>query len=71
MIVCEICQKISKLKYSVYKERTLDEEHWSTPCDDCQDKLKIKKIIHCNYPGCKETYEYEPYFYKMMGFDPP
>lgn len=49
----------------------MDEEHNQTVCDDCTKQLEVNKVVKCNYPGCKGTYEYQPYFFEMMGFSQP
>lgn len=40
-------------------------------CNDCIEKLKFVRTIKCNYKDCDNTYEYAPYFMKMMGFNEP
>lgn len=69
--ICDLCLKISKLEFSVYKERTMDEEHNQVVCNDCTKHLEVNEVVKCNYPGCKGTYEYQPYFFEMMGFSLP
>ena len=57
-MICDLCMKLGKLEFSVYKERTMDEEHSQTVCNSCTKELEVNKVIKCNYRGCKGTYEF-------------
>ena len=59
------------MRYSVYKERTLDPKNDLVPCNECFDKLKVKKEVKCNGMKCKEKFSYTPYYYEKLGFELP
>ena len=70
-VVCEFCQKVEKIQFSTYKER-MRSEYQSLGCNKCEAKMKeTPKKLKCNFRGCKKSFDFIPYFFKVMGFKEP
>ena len=69
-IVCDFCQHLSTLQYSVYQQK-MKSKNWNVECEDCQEQMEYTIQITCDFAGCRKKFPVKKYFYDMMGIRLP